>query len=184
MERIRLYTLRQSERNTSLFHPKSVLFTVCILLIGFTLVGLGVEALGQTAPPRPNPFAAFADIFPGEPQSAVDARAFICTRGLYDYLPNQHCSLDTAAGAFTQVGVVVADGVIDEISFRLRDDTLQVGDLMLLWGIPEVVAQRHAVYLYWHERHVIALVRDYSGEFSLFLRVRRVTINGGMGLAT
>jgi hypothetical protein len=144
-----------------------------LLLIGFAIVSLGVWVLGRSVAPSPNPFAAYADIFPGQPASAVEARKFLCSSGLYNYLQNEHCTINPTTGAFSQVGVVLSDEIIIEISFRLRGDTFRVGDLMLLWGAPMVYEYSRSVYLHWRSQGVFALVRGYS-EFSLYLPIPRI----------
>jgi hypothetical protein len=151
------------------------LLLVFIVLVGCVTASASVVALARTATPSPSPFAAYADVFPGQIRRAVAARGFSCLER-YDggYSPNLDCTLNPVAGDFSQVSLVIEDGVIDEISFGLRDDTFRVGDLMLLWGAPVVHEFSRSVYLHWRSQGVFALVRGYS-EFSLYLPIPRIS---------
>jgi hypothetical protein len=177
MELVRHYQERQQIRGfTFHFQMPPYLLVVFSLLVGFAVVSLGVWALGQSAVPLPNPFAAFADVFPGQPRSAAQMRGFLCLTSAYGSEPNEYCSVDLARGIVSQIDVYIAEDLIDEISFRLREDTLRVGDLMLIWGTPEIRENGHSVYFYWRSMGVTAMVTEYFGRFSHFLPVRRVII--------
>ena len=176
MEQIAPRSQHQWQSPTRLFHLLPYLLVVLIVWMGFTIVSLGAQALGHNAEPPTNPFATFAHVFPGQPGSAIQGYGLLCSRGLYNYLPNEHCTVNPTEGTFSQVGVVISDGVIDEISFRMRDNTFRLGDLMLLLGKPEVREFSRSVYLFWRDIGVTAMVTEYAGHFSPFLRLRRVII--------
>lgn len=150
------------------------LLAVFIMFLGFSVVSAGVvTVVGNRIPPS-NPFASYVDVFPGQLRSAVEARGFLCYKETYEYRPNEHCSINQPIGAFSQVGVVVSEDVIGQISFRIRANTLRVGDLMILWGMPEVQEHSRSVYLYWRSNSIFAIASHDTGRFSLFLPVRRV----------
>lgn len=176
MEHITPRSPREWQSRTHVIHPLAYLLVALIVWMGFTVVILGAQGLGQDTEPPTNPFAAFAHFFPGQPGSAIQGYGFLCSRGLYAYLPNEHCTLNPTEGAFSQIGVVISEDVIDEISFRMRDDTFRLGDLTLLLGKPEVRESSRSVYLFWRGSGVTAIVTEYTGHFSPFLRLRRVII--------
>lgn len=167
--------------------PRSfqLFFIIVAIAICLIVMANGATAMGKyLSKPPSNPFALFADIFPGQPQIAVETRRFQCTNGLYSYLTNTYCNLALPTGFFSQVSVVIGDGLINEISFRLREETLRVGDLMVLWGIPTVREYPHSVYFYWTDLNIFALVVDYTGQFSLYLPVQQVSIGSILALYT
>jgi hypothetical protein len=160
---------------------KLLLYLLVIFLtwLGFAAASMSAMALAQYTPAPPNPFASFADVFPGQPRSSLIARRFSCLTVGYDTAraaPDETCVLLPASGLFAQVEVIVSRSLIREITFTLREDTLRVGDLMLFWGEPTVTIYSRSVYLYWRSRGVFAIVVGYSERFSLQLPVRRVSI--------
>ena len=160
---------------------KLLLYLLVIFLtwLGFAAASMSAMALAQYTPAPPNPFASFADVFPGQPRSSLIARRFSCLTGSYNFTegaPNEYCTLNPASGIFSHVMVGINQDTIQNILFMVRDDTLRVGNLMLLWGKPEVHEYSRSVYLYWRSRGVFAIASHDTARFSLFLPVRRVSI--------
>jgi hypothetical protein len=158
--------------------PSIVLVVLCAWL-GIVIVSMTVVAIGRSAPIPPNPFASFADVFPGQPRSAITAWDFSCVINSYaafDGVPNEYCTFNPATGTFSQVRIAIYKNVIQSIVFVLRENTLTVGDLMLLWGRVTVRGINRAAYFYWHRSGIAATAVNHSGQFSLLLPVRSVTI--------
>jgi len=65
---------------------------------------------------------------------------------------------DEETGNVRRVEVTVSRGVIREITFRIRQNTLRLGDLALLWGSPEVRSFGRGIFLFWRECGITALV--------------------------
>jgi hypothetical protein len=133
-------------------------------------------SLRQSSTQISDPFAAFADVFPGQPKSAATARGFSCPAGTYGS-PNEHCMLYLKGSVFSHVGVDVVDGTIRYSSFTVRKSTLRVGDLVLLWGMPDIEARGDVVVLRWHRIDTIAIGTSSIGKFSLLLGVNRVSVS-------
>jgi len=150
-----------------------------IILSGFATVSVGVGVLAGYRTPL-NPFSIFADVFPGQPRSAVAARGFSCPASFFFItepgLTDETCFLNPTAGPFFQVSVITSQDLIRHITFTLRENTLTLGDLAALWGMPEVHEYGHAAFFMWSNSGVIATTIAYTGEFSLFLPVRTVYI--------
>jgi hypothetical protein len=153
------------------------------LLIVFSLVGtfsaggIGMRVLTGTAAAPSNPFAAFADVFPGQSRGAAVARGFLCFAGNApgsEDLADERCILRPGSGAFSQVEVFTSGSVIRRLDFEIRQDELRLGDLILFWGVPEVQVYDRAVYVVWRSLGISTLVTRHSKEFSLFLPVQRV----------
>jgi hypothetical protein len=153
------------------------LLVVLVMLVGFTGVNVAAMGLGGQATRPPDLFSSFADVFPGQPRSAVVARGFSCAMGTYPVLPDEYCTLSPAAGAFTQVGAVVSHGIVIRTDFILRSGSLRFGDLAELWGVPEnqEYEGHHVADYFWHGKGVSASAFFDTGRFSLFLPVRSVS---------
>jgi hypothetical protein len=66
------------------------------------------------------------------------------TGSLYEY-----CTLNPDDGIFSLVGVVIVRDLVRRIDFTMRGSTLLVGDLMPLWGRPQISSGSHSMHLDW-----------------------------------
>ena len=164
------------------------LLIACVFAVGVTTVSAKTLA-GYTAAP-PNPFAAYADILPGQPRSAAVERGFSCPVSFFfGNAPSdtdEMCILNPAAGKFQQVQVSIARGVIGQARFIMREDSLKLGDLTILWGVPQVYELDHSLYFAWPGMGVTASSLRHLGRVSPFFSTRIVSFsdtNQGVGLA-
>jgi len=141
----------------------------CGLLIGSTVVSFGAVPFKQAQ--IVNPFAAYADVFPGQPKSAAVERGFSCPAGIFR-APEEYCFLRVARGEIYQVGVKISGGIIRQTDFTLRNQTLRLGDLILLWGMPQCNSGNYA----WPSRGVVAEMPFHDGHVSPTVAVRRVSM--------
>jgi hypothetical protein len=149
-----------------------LLLIMVIILVGFAVVTIGGRLVAQYSPTPPNPFPAYADVFPGQPASAVQARAFSCQ----SYAPAETvCIFTPVAGAFLSVQVVISEGTIHNLTFILCDNTLLVGDLAMFLGMPTVHRLYHTVFFFLPSSLVKAETIAHGEQFSLFLPVRSIT---------
>lgn len=153
-----------------------LLLIVVILLVGFAVIMLGVRSLAQFTPSPPNPFSAYTDVFPGQLMSAVDIRLFSCDKD-YDYYLYAaiKCTFNPVGGFFSSIELIVVQDIIHQITFILRDNTLQVGDLKKLLKVPIIHRLYHTVYYFLPKSVVRAETIDYGERFSLFLPIRNVS---------
>lgn len=150
-------------------------FVVFIMWLGFTVIIMSVRTLALTVGEPSNPFSAYANLFPGQSTSNVEMSKFTCALpDADDRLIEEHCALKLLTGTFSEVGIITFGGIVRQISFIMREETLRVGDLMLLWGTPEVQKYSRSVYLFWQNRSVFALARRDNRLSSLSLPVLRV----------
>lgn len=160
-----------------LFMP--LLYVMTTLSIGLGMVSFTVAALSRPELPSPDPFSAYANIFPGQPERAIGGLGFSCAsdgRKYYGSAQETRCQLDMAAGSFSNIAVTTSEGVIREIRFAIRDDTLRVGDLAVLLKLPDFQAHRmgYGASFSWNGRIVLALVGGETETFSHFRAVRWV----------
>jgi hypothetical protein len=147
-----------------------------IMLLGFALVTMSVRALAQYSLSLPNPFPAYADIFPGQAASMAEARGFSCQRS-YDYydatedhVPTlEACIFAPPEGIFSSVQVIISDGIIRESIFLIRNNTLQVGDVERFLEMPVLHTLHRTAYFFLPGSFVIVQTVGYARQFSLFL---------------
>jgi hypothetical protein len=183
MERISPRPKFKWENPIHVLHPLQSLLAVIVIWSGFTVAIITVKMLGQGLDQASNPFAAFADVFPGQPKSAAEARGILCAVSAYEYNPpDDSCMVRHTSGQFSSVSVEIRAEMITAINFWLREDTLRVGDLILLWGTPDIREFSRSVYLYWQNRDILAIATHETKRFSLLLPVRRISIRDAAAL--
>ena len=163
----------------SSFKQFSPLRWVFILLTGFTAANVGVRSLALTASVPSNPFVAYADIFPGQPASAIEARRFSCPSVYDDYQPptGLYCTLTPVDDVFSNVTVVIFGGTIHQMTFIMRENRLTVGDLELIFETRAVHKFPHVAYFALPRQGSFAITDtiDYARRLSVFLPVRSIT---------
>jgi hypothetical protein len=149
------------------------------LFTGFTVVIVLTWVLVQNRTPLPNPFALFADILPGQPESNARARGFsppISDYSFYHSPSEQYSILDLETGIFSHILITINQDIIRQTSFVMRDDTLTVGDLAMFLGTSDIQVSPQVVYFDLPETFVIAkTVADGRRSFSPFLIVWSVS---------
>jgi hypothetical protein len=171
---------RYGVRLKQLFYMRLMLMVVT----GFTVVNIAATVLGGYVEGRPlfNPFAAWVDALLGQPRSVIDARAFSCPISTYNYyvtLTEDHCYLTLTGGAIAQVSVYISHGFVRHVYFKLRDNTLKVRDLLILWGRSANQNQEKRLLVarfVWPGSgiEVEALTVAYTGQFSPLVPIQWV----------
>jgi len=166
------------ESQTPSRKPPLYVLLVFILVSGFSAGGAGMRILARNAAAASNPFAVFADVFPGQSRSAVAARGFSCYSAgasASDRDPtDESCILRPESGSLSQVEVLIPGDEIRRLDFRIHENALRLGDLAVFWGVPEVQRYSRSLYVFWRSLGIFALVVRNTEEFSLFLPVQRV----------
>ena len=158
--------------------PKLPRFVVLVLIVltGFTVANIGMRAMGQYTVRPPNPFSAFADVFPGEPASAIEAHDFSCVdNNYYGSSAEAHCFFQPAASAFSSVDVLIYQDTILKTTFLVGENLLQVGDLAVLLETNELQTYPNQVAFVLLGRFVIAQTIAHDGGLSPFLPVWSVS---------
>ena len=137
---------------------------VFILLAGLALANIGLMILAQSITPTlapANPFLDYANLFPGRPISALEGKGFSCWNShTKDGSFAPACSVTPPSGAFSAINLFISNGVIRQISFILRDDTLRAGDLILLFNKPNFRVYPHNVFFFWNNLFVHVSTTD------------------------
>jgi hypothetical protein len=148
------------------------LFGIFVILVRaafvlMTIASVSVTALltyGRSEQPV-DPFAPYADILPGQSHDAVLQYGFNCQ--LEISLFNESCLLNPEMGIFSEIQVRI--GVNDRVRsviFTPREKTLTYGDLVLLWGRPQIAIYRQIANLRWHNTHVVTISPPHSRPYS------------------
>jgi hypothetical protein len=147
------------------------------LISGFGIVIMGMLVLIHQTNRRANPFMTYSDIFPGNAHVALSAHGFTCWLQDYNYNDSSEtrCRLNLKTGAFSHIEAVHAKGVIRQISFEVRDNALNVGELMTILELAEI-RFRGVVLFTWRGKLGLARIGNPANHFSLFRDVWVVTL--------
>jgi hypothetical protein len=154
--------------------PRYLLIAHGAFIGGFGMVILGMLGVMHNVSSPLNPFAAYADIMPGQPSGAIDAHGFSCPMREYNG-SEIYCRKSWETGVFSSVEVVHSDGQIRRTDFALREGTLNIGNIALLLGLSEIHPHTNVLFL-WRGKLGFALVVNQSERFSVFSRVRHITL--------
>ena len=151
MEQIQKVFRTQSVGYLTPLRIPAYLRLVFSLLIGFSGANLIVRTLAVTTLVPPNPFATYADIFPGQPDSAIQSRAFSCR-----IQPEEHpiptgilCSFVPTEGIFSKIKVITSQSAIQNTIFEIREKNLRVGDVEAFLKIQTMPNFSKIVYFTW-----------------------------------
>jgi hypothetical protein len=145
--------------------------------VGLTVMSGGAIALTRNAAPVSDPFVGLTDIFPGQPRTALEARGFSCFVSNYSYrsTPAEYCFLSRDEGVFSVVEALVSGVTIREVDFKVRENSLRIGDLMLLWGSPAIYEHTDSVNFLW-EHGIGAVATPHGRHPSYMLAVKTIYI--------
>ena len=130
-------------RRTPYFRLPPLLSISMLLVIGFLLTVITLRTVANQLSDRSlsEPFAPYADIFPGQHVDArqLETQGFSCRP---DSRPapsdtSEECLQRLQTGPLTYVSVTLWDGIVQQLNFAVRENALAIGDLILLWGTPE-----------------------------------------------
>jgi len=159
--------------------PVRIRFAVGLWL-GFLVMIFIVLLLKPFAPP-PNPLSAYADLLPGQTASDLEMRGFQCgtlhiDRYHFQVAASHFCSYRPPKANFERIEVMLStSNTIQVVTFTLRPNGLQSGDLALLWGRPPVITtDRGPMTLLWDDPGGIVLANTNGSRFSYQMPVYRV----------
>jgi hypothetical protein len=157
----------------------AILISTMILIVGVTAIA------GRGAPPQ-HIFATIAPPITG--QSLIEGLKHIydchddgagwSSEARYSYFsPSQQCTYSPTSGTFSRIQFAISNARIRGVSIHVRENTLTIGDLFLVWGVPVIRANGHLVNLRWPGRSVTAFTK--SGRFSFFVPISHIWLTEG-----
>lgn len=84
-------------------------------------------------------------------------------------------TIQLAEGIFTEIWAV-RTSTYSRVEYAVRHDTLKVGDLVAIWGEPDMNPIGNSLKLYWDNGLVFAEATSPTRQYSYFLPVTRVII--------
>jgi len=140
-----------------------------IIITGFAVVTIGVRVLSKPMVAPVDLFSGYMDIFPGQSVSAVKARGFLCRSAYnFDRDPMEEvCAFTPAADIVSNIYVTASKDVIRQITFRMRENALTVGDLLLLMDVHHFHTYAHNIFFPFGKNFVAVWV-DSLGNPSPF----------------
>ena len=158
--------------------PRYILIGNLTLIGVFGMMIMGIVGLMHYASPTSNPFAAYTDVFPGQPIGALDELGFDCAVWDYNYYHDAtetRCNLSPDAGTFNHIEAIYSSDVIRRVNFEIRDAAYRVDDLVGWLDILEF-HQRGGIMFSWRGNVGVArLVHPYK-KFSLLRHVWQIAL--------
>lgn len=146
-------------------------------LIGVFLVVMSVMMVARRE--MLNPFSSFTDLFGENAVQAALTRGFRCWDSELRDQPHSisdNCAQRDIDPVFDSIHLQMSGSKTREISFWLRNNTLTIGDLELLWGKAEVQRHCEIVVALWPNRHIIAFAApSRSGRITYFVPVLSIS---------
>jgi hypothetical protein len=108
-----------------------------------------------------DPFSVFSDLFGDDARQAALVRGFRCQDTelhSYSQIVSGYCAQRSADKTFSGTYLTLSGNVANEVSFSLRDNALALGDLVVLWGKPEIRLYCEVMVASWPARHIMVLV--------------------------
>lgn len=151
-----------------------------VLLFGFGVVLSAVMVRVRTSTPPANPFV---DSSWRQAVDELEAQGFVCSvvgKDSYEWNTSEACVLFPSDGAFRSIFIFIEEVVegypARQTVFTLRANTFRVGDLMALWGVPEIREFSRTASLLWRKDNAFAWVVEFDGQISPWLPVSKVYI--------
>jgi len=145
-----------------------LVFSIFITNLGL-IVGVAILTKHDEAPM--NPLSAYTDL-PGASVSELIAQGFLCE------IHAPTCTLRLDSGVFSSIEVLISNNRVSSIGFTVRSGALNVGDLALLWGRPQILWYRRGGSLEWPETGISATVLSKNHLFDYFLPIHCISFRG------
>ena len=152
------------------------------MLFVFILMVISVQALARTHSESLDPFFPNANDLIGQPLSAIQAYGISCSQARSSH--ELRCTPERPSDTFSEMIVIPAEGIIQQIVFTMRTNGARSGNLIWTWGKPEAQTHGHTVYIYWPTRNIVAVASYETRPLSPSLPVYKVYYLGcdGAGL--
>jgi hypothetical protein len=174
MELVRQYRKQSAISVVSVRLPWFVRIAL-VVLTSIAIVVIGVIMASHRA--VSDPFLAFNDLFGDDARQAALSRGFTCRDSSFSGLPlTSHCAQRDTDRIFSGIYMRMSGNVANEISFSLRENAPTLGDLVLLWGEPEIQQSCAVVVIFWPAHHIRGFAAPLpAGRISYFLPVQSVS---------
>lgn len=161
--------LRQSDRTYALR------MICCVALLASCLAILTASTLftARLAAQPSNPFEAFVEVLPGVSTDPTFSKEFTCYPITNTFI--ELCTLAPATGPVEHVQLIRKYGTIYYTFFHLRENVLNLGELALLWGKPDVAPPQDETGLTWSRYDARVNLASGTGDVNYFLPVQSIS---------
>ena len=159
------------------------LFTILTIRIAFLVITITsfsmmvATAISRSRPPF-DPFAPYTDILPGQSRDSVSQRGFQCQFNQIVPSLQETCSLSPQTAIFSEIQTSFAtnpySGRVSQTIFKLPENRLTYGDLVLLWGKPQIAIYGQTANLRWRDPHITAVLQTTHRHFSYWTPITYV----------
>ncbi len=146
---------------------------IFIVLSGNVILVMVWLALARTSALPQNPFASYEPLSPGQPWSSALAKQFSCVETWYPSVADvpQLCVSHPQTGPFSQVNVIILDGIIFQLNLVVRENSLVLGDILLWWGQSELEWGHERLLLDLPDQRLRAVGQSLGGRITHFTPV-------------
>lgn len=150
---------------------------IFLLLLGASVSAVVIASITLDGQHPADPFAAYADLLLAEPPHDFVQRGFECQAGTAPTFA-WDCMAKPADRKFSEIGINITyhDGHQRLLTFRPRQNTVLIGDLMLVWGKAEIRVERDYTYFNWPDAHARAIITTLGRRYSHFQSVSYVAM--------
>ncbi len=167
--------LQAGQTSIRLGMPLHLRFIFGLLLITLALV-VGVTSLAKYNLPLSDPFAEYVNILPGqtldrnllEKLSCATTPVSVQTQVIY-------CERHLRTGIFSHIGLTIFSSRVCRLDLTVRPNALRFGDLVMLWGRPEVRLYRRSVSIAWPDRGITTTGWSDNERLSYFLPLQYIS---------
>jgi len=143
---------------------------IIALWLSCAAVSTGTLLLAHKSAMPLDPFAEYQDLLPSNNLNALESYnevyEVVCTGHNQQYSLRDYCSFKPRDGVFSLVEVFLdQQHVISELVFTVRNNALEVGDLILLWTKPTYDYQLRDYSCFVWERN--SLMRSVYARYSV-----------------
>ena len=164
------------------------IFAIFVVPVRFLTVMIAITSASMivTITARPteqpfDPFAAYVDILPGKPLDSTYRHGFKCNSIYSAVSLRESCSTTLKIGIFSDIEVlnIPYTGLISRVVFRPHENLLLLGDLILLWGKPDITFFNRMAHLRWRDRGVVAILQTNRRHLSYWAPISYVAFEEG-----
>ncbi len=164
------------------FNLLSTTIRAALVLIGIASVFVLALATNRDNQPPFNPFAPYADILSAQSPDTFLQRGFNCPFKRTSTFDDTICFLALDNGVFLRIHARFPynSDQVSTLIFIPRDNAVLLGQLVLLWGKPELLGSSQYANFQWPSRHIIAVPQSDNSQFSYWLPISSVAF-GAVG---
>jgi hypothetical protein len=150
-----------------------------LLSVGNLVLVMLCLTLTRSLPPPAVPFSINPALAPGRLAPDLGAAGYRCDSPTNNFYV-EVCVVEPTTGSFSQISVVVQQRRITTVKFTVREPTLSLGDLVVLWGHPNQSsppADPALSTLTWRHGNDIWHMRDDAAQINYRQPIQSISLS-------